>query len=38
MAKASAVKVDLPSVSLKSVSPIVPKKEEEKIQLVEDLT
>ena len=38
MAKTSAVKVEVPSVSLKSVTPVVPKNEEEKWQLVEDLT
>ena len=35
---ACAVKVELPSVSLKSVTPIVPKNKEENEQLVEDLT
>ena len=30
MEKAGIVKVEMPSVSLKSVVPIVPKKEEEK--------
>ena len=38
MAKTSTVKVEVPLVSLKSVTPIVPKNEEEKQQLVEDLT
>ena len=38
MAKTSAVKVEVPSVSFKSVMPMVPKNKEEKRQLVEDLT
>ena len=38
MGRIGAVKVEVPSVSLKSVVPIVPKNEEEKWQLVEDLT
>ena len=38
MAKAGIVKVELPSVSLKSVTLVVPKNNEEKEQLVEDLT
>ena len=31
MAKASAVKMEMPSVSLKSIAPIVPRKAEEKL-------
>ena len=38
MAKFSAIKVELPSVSLKSVIPVVPRNTEKKEQLVEDLT
>ena len=38
MAKASAVKVEVPSVSLRSVVLVVPKNVEDKRQLVEDLT
>ena len=38
MAATRAVKVELPSVSLKSVTPLFPKNKEEKEQLVEDLT
>ena len=38
MGKARIVKVELPSVSLKLVVPIVPKNEQEKQQLEEDLT
>ena len=38
MAKAGAVKVELPSVSLKFVNLIVPRDAKEKEQLVEDLT
>ena len=38
MGRTGAVKVEVPSMSLKSVVPMVPKNEEEKWQLVEDLT
>ena len=38
MVKVENVKVELHPVSLKSVTPIIPGKEEEKLQLVEDLT
>ena len=38
MAKVGHVKVEQHPVSLKSVIPIMPGKEEEKLQLVEDLT
>ena len=38
MAKTSTIKVEVPSVSLRSVVPIAPKNVEEKRQLVEDLT
>ena len=38
MEKTGANKVEVPSVSLRSVVPVVPKNEEEKRQLVEDLT
>ena len=38
MAAARAVKVELPSVSLKSINLVVPKDEMEKEQLLEDLT
>ena len=38
MARAGAVKVELHPVSLKSVIPVMPGKDEEKLQLVEDLT
>ena len=34
----SAVKVEFIPVSLKSVYPIIPRKDEEKLQLVDDLT
>ena len=37
MAGTSAVKTEYLSVSLKSVIPIIPGKDEEKLQLVEDL-
>ena len=38
MDRTRAIKVEVLSVSLKSVVPIVPKNKEEKWQLVEDLT
>ena len=38
MVKVGTVKVELPSVSLKSITPLVPRNVEEKEQLVEDLT
>ena len=38
MAKTGHVKVELHLMSLKSIIPIIPGKEEEKLQLVEDLT
>ena len=38
MGRTGAVKVEVPSVNLKFVVPIVPKNKEEKRQLVEDLT
>ena len=38
MGRTRAIKVEVPSMSLKVVVPIVPKNEEEKWQLVEDLT
>ena len=38
MVAARAIKVELPSISLKFVIPLVPKNKEEKEQLVEDLT
>ena len=38
MGKTGTVKVEVPSVSLKSVVPVVPKNEQEKQQLEEDLT
>ena len=38
MGRIGTVKVEVPSVSLKSVVPVVSKNKEEKRQLVEDLT
>ena len=38
MGKTGAVKVEVHLVSLRSIVPVVPKNEEEKQQLVEDLT
>ena len=38
MAGTSTVKLEFLSISLKSVIPILPRKDEEKLQLVEDLT
>ena len=38
MASASTINVELYPVSLRSVTPVVPRKEEEKLQLAEDLT
>ena len=38
MGKARTVMVEVPSVNLKSVVPIIPKNKKEKEQLVEDLT
>ena len=38
MAKADVVKMEMPSISLKSVAPIVSREAEEKLQLVEDPT
>ena len=37
MVRARVVKVDLHLVSLKSVTPAIPRKDEEKMQLAEDL-
>src|SRR5450759_1222736 len=37
MAGARAVRIELPSVSLKSVNPVIPKDDKEKEQLLEDL-
>ena len=37
MSRARAVKVELPSVSLKSVNPVVPRDKKEKEELLEDL-
>ena len=38
MAKARCIKVELYPVSLKSVAPAIPKNDEEKKMLIEDLT
>ena len=38
MARTSSIKVETRLVSLRSVQAVVPKKDEEKLQLVEDLT
>ena len=37
MAGTSTVKTEYHLVSLKSITPIIPRKDEEKLQLVEDL-
>ena len=37
MAGTSAVKTEYLPISLKSVTPVIPEKDEEKLQLVEDL-
>ena len=38
MAKVGTVKMEMLSVSLNSIAPMVPRKAEEKLQLVEDFT
>ena len=38
MTKLSTVKVELHPVSLKSVTPVMPRKDEEKLELADDLT